>query len=623
MSKKLYLAFIDLAVFVAAYALAYVIAIEPRSLLHYSAIFQLSLPILLAIKLCVFLFVGMYRPVWRYASTNAIALILKACTLSTCAAVAGFFFLRIGIPRSILIIDLMLTLIFQGFVKYLIRIIREREDFFSFFKFKKKRRSDKERVLIYGAGDAGEMILREMLLNRSLSGKLVPIGFIDDYKERGRQIHNVPILGRFSDFADIVADHQVDEVIIAIPLLLGERMREVVSLCGKLNLRYKVIPRIGDIVNGRIEARQLRDVEISDLLKRPPQNLNEKGIEQLIRNKKVLITGAGGSIGKELALQIASFQPAELILVDHSEHNLYQVKTALSDAYPQLRTAGQLCSVIDAFGIEQIFISKSPDLVFHAAAYKHVPLCEDNVCQAVINNVVGTMRVVDAATKAGVERFIFISTDKAVNPLSIMGATKRLGELYIQSVSARYPTRFMTVRFGNVLESSGSAMPRFKDQIRRGGPVTVTHPEVTRYFMLLDEAVQLVLHSATIGQGGEIYILDMGKPVKILDLVRDLISLMGLRPDKDIKIQFTGLRKGEKLFEDLFHEPRNAQYVHPSILKAAQQSFDSVAFRFHLDQLLGSALALNEADCLRYLSAILPEFGQVASSQPSEATQDS
>ncbi|MSR78444.1 MAG: polysaccharide biosynthesis protein [Candidatus Omnitrophica bacterium] len=605
MSKKNLLLFIDLSIFVLAYALSYVICIELKDLHYYAEIFFQSFLVVVGIKLAVFYLMGMYQPIWRYASIHAFWLVIKSTVLGSCLTIAGYFFLRMLVPRSVLIVDGMVTMITVGLVRFLIRVSRD-EGWALLLPWKwnkTKEKESKHRILIYGAGDAGEMILREFRTNMQLA-ECYAAGFMDDFKPKGSRIHNTPILGALKDLSGIVENHHIDEIIIAIANLESRKMRQLIAQCRNLNVRYKVIPRLGDIFNNRILSTQLRDVDISDLLKRPPKNLDQALTQSLIEGKRILITGAGGSIGSELCYQVAQYKPAEMILIEKNEHNLYQVSTRIADQYPKLKLSSYLLSVTNHLHTERIFETRKPQIVFHAAAYKHVPLCEENICEAVVNNVQGVKTVTDIAEKFGCEKFIFISTDKAVKPVSVMGATKRLGEIIVQGKqSAKH---FITVRFGNVLESSGSVVPRFKEQIRRGGPVTVTDPNTTRYLMLLEEAVQLILQAASMGKGGEVFVLDMGEPIRIVDMARDLISLMGLRPDKDIQIVFSSLRPGEKQHEELFEAEENMQRVHPSIFCGFPNLPKRELFLEELDRLIWNAYQEDAALTADILRKIFP-----------------
>jgi FlaA1/EpsC-like NDP-sugar epimerase len=408
----------------------------------------------------------------------------------------------------------------------------------------------KRRVLIYGAGDAGEMIVRDMKYNGAYAYK--PIGFVDDDATKvGQRIHGVPVLGTRRHLPRIISATQPHEVLVAMPSAAPATLRAVVKALEPFAMPIMTLPNLRDILNGKVALHQIRTLAVEDLLPRAPVGLNVEPVRRLVAGKRVLVTGAGGSVGAELCRQVAALQPQTLLLLDHYEHGLFTLSHDLGRQNGACNIQCLIGDVTDAQRVRAVMTAYEPQLVFHAAAHKHVPLMEANPCEAVKNNVFGTRIVAEAAAKHGVERFILISTDKAVNPSSVMGATKRLAELLIQDLSRRSTTRFLAVRFGNVLGSNGSVVPRFLEQIEAGGPVTVTHPEVQRYFMLIPEAVSLVLHAATLGQRGVVYVLDMGEQIKVLDMARHLIHLSGFVPDEEIPIVFTGLRPGEKLSEEL------------------------------------------------------------------------
>jgi FlaA1/EpsC-like NDP-sugar epimerase len=406
-----------------------------------------------------------------------------------------------------------------------------------------------KRVLIVGAGDAGEKILREIFDNRQLNYKV--IGFIDDDPQKqNRTIHGMPVLGYIEDLTMILDKREVDEVLIAIPSATGEQMKRVVNICKENGVSYKTLPGIGELIDGRVSVKALRDVSYQDLLGRPPVQLDISEIRNCIDGRAVLVTGCGGSIGSELCRQLVRFQPSSLILMDSSESNLFHIQMELQyESYFQ-KCHAVLGRVQNKSLMNEVFQKYRPQVVFHAAAYKHVPMLEKNPWKAVFNNIEGSKVTMEMAVEHGVDRFVLVSTDKAVRPTNIMGASKRITELILQSLQGN-GTRFMAVRFGNVVGSSGSVVPLFRRQIEQGGPVTVTHPDVTRYFMTIPEAAQLIIQASAMGEGGEVFILEMGTPVKIADMARDLIRLSGKDPDRNIQIVFTGLRDGEKLYEEL------------------------------------------------------------------------
>ncbi len=430
------------------------------------------------------------------------------------------------------------------------------------------------RVLIVGAGKAGEMLVRDLLRSRDGSYKIV--GFVDDkIKNQGREIHGVRVLGSCNEMIDFVERLGVDLIVLAVPSASTQKMRRLVELCEKTGIPFRTLPPLNRLMSGQVTLNQLREVSIDDLLGREPVSLDWKAIDQELRGKTVLVTGAGGSIGSELCRQIARLAPAHLILLDSSEFNLYSIEKELSDSYSELTVSRHLCSVVDKIGVERIFSEMHPEIVFHAAAYKHVPMLEDQIREAVTNNIQGTRTVAQLADRFGSEAFVMISTDKAVNPANVMGASKRAAEIFCQNLNQRSNTRFVTVRFGNVLGSAGSVVPLFSEQIKNGGPITVTHREITRYFMTIPEASQLILQASVMGDGGEIFVLDMGEPIKISYLAEQMIRLSGKVPGEDIDIVYTGLRPGEKLYEELFHEKEALQSTpHRKILLARYRTFD-------------------------------------------------
>lgn len=444
--------------------------------------------------------------------------------------------------HGVIMLDLFTTIMLLSGARMVVRLYHE--EYFSAGGKAVKR------FLIVGAGDAGEALLREM--TRIRADEYHVVGFIDDDPlKQDMRIHGVSVLGTVDELPRICADEKIDEIGIAMPSATHKQLRRVVQVCQGAKIRFRTVPSITDIASGKLRVSQIRDVDINDLLGREVVQLDLAQIEQFLKNKVVLVTGAGGSIGSEMCRQVCHFEPKLLLLVEQAENPLFFIERELRRNFSGVSLEAVVCDITDRPRLEAIFAQHRPDVVIHAAAHKHVPLMETNAGEAVKNNVMGTMAVADAADAHGAEHFVMISTDKAVNPTSVMGSTKRVAEMYIQDLNQTSKTHFVTVRFGNVLGSNGSVVPIFKNQIAAGGPVTVTHPEMRRYFMTIPEASQLVLQAATMGQGGEIFVLDMGEPVKIVDLARELITLSGFRPGEDIEIAFTGMRPGEKLFEEL------------------------------------------------------------------------
>lgn len=473
-----------------------------------------------------------------------------------------------------------------------------------------KRRKQYRRIGIIGAGDVGAALARDLLSKRGLG--MHPVVFFDDNKNKWHsRVHNIPVLGGPELLADPRFSLHLDEVVIAMPSASARRMKEVVALLQRGNRRFTTVPSLDQLASGKVQASRLRPVEIEDLLGRDPITLDRSNIEQCLKGKVVLVTGAGGSIGSELCRQIAQFNPKNLLLLDQSEVQLFQIEQELIESGNGRLIRPLVGDILDEPRLHEIFRSHRPDVVFHAAAHKHVPMMEEQPAEAIKNNTVGTAQLARLAQEYRVERFVMISTDKAINPTSVMGATKRLAELYVQALHASLPdaTRFMAVRFGNVLGSSGSVIPTFKRQIASGGPVKVTHPDMTRYFMTIPEAVSLVLQSGTLGSGGEIFVLDMGKPIRILDLARQLIELCGLKPGEDIDIEFVGLRPGEKLYEELQHQGENlAPTGHPKILRFISEALPLQVLKDQFSMLQSCLHVADPSHLKRIIQLIVPEY---------------
>jgi FlaA1/EpsC-like NDP-sugar epimerase len=450
-----------------------------------------------------------------------------------------------ALPRSVPILDLILTLIVTTGCRLSVRFAQH-------IKVGKANGVHAQQgVIIVGAGEAGGMVARELRANPQIG--LYPVAFLDDDPAKiGNQVHGIPVLGTRKDLVQVAGDHGVREVIIAMPTAPGSVMREIKDAGVYAGLHMRTVPGIFDIISGKVAVSQLREIDIADLLRRKPVETDRKAVREIVHGATVLVTGAGGSIGSEICRQVAKFGARELILVGHGENSLFDIQNELRDTRPLVELVPVVADIRDAARISRVFDTYRPAVVFHAAAHKHVPLMELNPEEAVTNNVVGTRNVLAAAEATAVSRFVFISTDKAVNPVNVMGATKLLAETLVHESAVRTGRPYVSVRFGNVLASRGSVVPLFKAQIGKGGPVTVTHPEMCRYFMTIPEAVQLVLQAAALGTGGETFLLDMGEPVKIVDLAKDMIQLSGLEVGADIDIVFTGLRPGEKIFEELY-----------------------------------------------------------------------
>ncbi|MBE0596462.1 MAG: polysaccharide biosynthesis protein [Desulfuromonadales bacterium] len=509
------------------------------------AFFWLILPLVL-IKLIVFWGLGLFSGWWRYISIPDLMVVLRANAFGSLAfaPVALATHQIASFPRSVLILDAILCFLLMGGMRVGVRVLREE------LEQRRKGSRNLQEVLIVGAGAVGQTFVREIRQNPHLNMSV--LGFVDgDPQRQSLKFLGVPVLGTPSMLAAILRQHRLDQVIVAQTAVDPPTLKNIVETCQRAGVRSKILPAVGTILNGDVSIRQIRDVQLEDLLGRPPVQLDIQGIRDYLHGRRILVTGAGGSIGSEICRQVAAFAPDRLILLDHAETPLFHIEQELRHHFPTLPLAPCLADVRDRSGIQALFALYRPEVVFHAAAYKHVPMSECNPVEAVRNNVFGTRNVADCANRHGVLKFVMVSTDKAVNPTNAMGASKRAAEIYVQSLAARSSTPLVTVRFGNVLGSNGSVVPTFRQQIERGGPVTVTHPEVTRYFMTIPEAVQLVLQAGSMGQGGEIFLLDMGEPVKIVKLAEEMIRLSGLRLKEDIEIVFTGLRPGEKLYEEL------------------------------------------------------------------------
>jgi FlaA1/EpsC-like NDP-sugar epimerase len=506
------------------------------------------------IKILVFGYFKQYQGWWRFVSISDLLAIVKASLVSTLILVILWFSLLTAEPvrvklrelttisQAIFILDMFATIVLLGGLRMAVRLYHE--------EFLAEQAGKMKRFLIIGAGNAGEALLRE--LHRMPVEQYDVIGFIDDDPaKQGMNIHGIPVLGKVDQLSEVCRKKNIEEIAIAMPSATAKRLRRVVQICEGAKVRFRTVPSVTDIASGKYKVSQIRDVDINDLLGRETVHLDIDIIEQYLKDKVILVTGAGGSIGSEMCRQVCQFAPKLLLLLEQAENALFFIERELRSGFPNVPMELLICDITDKKRVEQIFEEFRPQVVIHAAAHKHVPMMEINPGEAIKNNVVGTRMVADAADKYEVGSFVMISTDKAVNPTSIMGSSKRIAEMYIQDLNKTSGTHFVTVRFGNVLGSNGSVVPVFKNQIAAGGPVTVTHPEMKRYFMTIPEASQLVLQAAAMGKGGEIFVLDMGEPVKIVDLAKELITLSGFRPGEDIEIVFTGIRLGEKLFEEL------------------------------------------------------------------------
>lgn len=559
----------------------------------------LMLPVVVLTHVAVFLYLGLYRGVWRFASVPDLLRIAKAVAVGTAlSAVAIFLLTRMAyIPRSVIPLSAILLMFLLGGPRFVYRWLKDRR----LYELPGKK------ALIVGAGRAGEMLVRDLLRDRQAQYR--PVGFVDDdARTRGREIHGLRVLGSVERIPALVQKLGVDLILIAVPSATSRQMRRIVDVCEPCGVPFRTLPRMDDLASGQVSLKELRDVRIEDLLGREAVQLNWEAIKQGLGGKTVLVTGGGGSIGAELCRQIASIGPARLIVLDRSEFNLYTIDLELARTFPDLERVMLLGDVCDTPTVERLLGRYSPAAVFHAAAYKHVPLLEGQLDAAVSNNVLGTWTMAAAASRSGCGTFVLISSDKAVNPVNVMGASKRAAEVCCQYFHGASRTRFIIVRFGNVLGSTGSVIPLFQEQIARGGPVTVTHPEMTRYFMTIAEAAQLILQASVLGRGGEIFVLDMGDPIKISYLARQLILFSGKKPDEDIEIVYIGLRPGEKLREELFHrEEELVDTKHPKILLARSRGVDRKIVEEAIRDLERLRTGADEERIRRVLLSLVPE----------------
>jgi len=569
---------------------------------------------ILPVKLIIFGLFRQYRGWWRYVGISDLLGIAKASVISTLVIVMMWFGLLqvealrtnmdlrgiTGTGQGTIMLDLFTTIMLLGGLRMVVRLYNE--------EFLAETGVALKRFLIIGAGDAGEALLREMMRMKVQQYDIA--GFLDDDpRKHGMSIHGITVLGRIDDLPAVCEKQRIEAVAIAIPSSSRQQLRHIVHLCQGTKVRFQTVPSITDIASGKLMVSQIRQVDINDLLGRDVVELDTDSIEESLKNKTILVTGAGGSIGSEMARQVCNFQPKLLLLLEQAENPLFFIERELRRKFENVPMEAVICNITDKGQVQNVFSKYKPQVVIHAAAHKHVPLMEANPSQAVKNNIIGTKTIANAADANGSKSFVMISTDKAVNPTSIMGSSKRVAEMYIQDLNTTSQTRFVTVRFGNVLGSNGSVVPIFKAQIARGGPVTVTHPEMTRYFMTIPEASQLVLQSATMGKGGEIFVLDMGEPVKIVDLASELITLSGFRPGEDIEISFSGMRPGEKLFEELSIEGEDMQPTrHPKIGIWKNIPKDRNTLLAEIDELVAIAEDGNYDRIVGQIKKLIPEY---------------
>ncbi|SMB88525.1 NDP-sugar epimerase, includes UDP-GlcNAc-inverting 4,6-dehydratase FlaA1 and capsular polysaccharide biosynthesis protein EpsC [Desulfonispora thiosulfatigenes DSM 11270] len=565
---------------------------------------SIAIHLVVVAVICFHLF-GLYKRVWQYASIGELLIVVVAVGVATTMQVTLAYFFMEGasfpLPRSIFILSCFFTIFLVGGSRLAWRLFRDQALNMHTIRGGKP-------ILIIGAGDAGFMVAKEM--KNHFSGKVNVVGFIDDSAtKQSSKILNIPVLGNRGDIPEIVSRYNIERVIIAIPSVEGKVIKEIVEICNQTNAEIQILPGMYDLIEGNVTVNNIREVQVEDLLGRDPIKVDLQGISEYINDRVVLVTGAGGSIGSELCRQIARFSPSELLLLDISENTIYEIELELRSTHPDLKIYPLIKDIREKDSMERVFRQFKPKVVFHAAAHKHVPLMEHNPEEAIKNNVRGTYNVARSADKFGAERFVLISTDKAVNPTSVMGASKRVAEMIIQFMDKTSKTNFMAVRFGNVLGSKGSVVPLFKKQIREGGPVTVTHEEMVRFFMTIPEAVQLVIEAGSMSKGGEIFILDMGEPVKIIDLARTLIRLSGFEPEVDIDIEISGIRPGEKLYEELLISKEGCDATKHKRIYAEKPNFlDIPLIEEVIASILTDKLPNSKEETEKFLKAIIPQF---------------
>jgi FlaA1/EpsC-like NDP-sugar epimerase len=607
--RNRYLLLGDLLLIVGSVFISYALRLDlPTAFPVYLPSALCMIGVSLVIKPLTYYFFGLYRRMWIYASIKELKVIAIAVTSASFVVAAimialftlGAFF---GFPRSILIIDWLISLVFVGGLRFSMRILAESQ----LFAKKDSKFRQPKRALIIGAGDAGALVVKELEKNPQLL--LKPVGFLDDNPAKLKQrIYDIPVVGTIADIGKVLDHHHIAEVIIAIPSASGKVIRLVTDRCREKGIPFRTMPGLYELLGGQVNVSRLREVDITDLLRRQPTRMNDELIGSTLGNKTVLVTGAGGSIGSELCRQIARWKPKQLILLGHGENSIFESLLELTESFPELSIKAVIADVRDKPRLLEVFEQYHPEVVFHAAAHKHVPLMEVNVEDAVTNNILGTLHVVEVATFSNVEKFVLISTDKAILPANVMGATKRVAEMIVLDAANRTKKAFSVVRFGNVLGSRGSVVPLFKRQIARGGPVTVTHPKMKRYFMTIPEAVYLVLQAASMGKGGDAFVLNMGEQVKIVNLAEDLIRLSGLEPGRDIEIKFTGIRPGEKLSEDLKDDGHVFKKTsHPEIFKLnGQQNLEGEKLAKTVAELIRLARDGEPKEIIRLLDKMIP-----------------
>ncbi len=573
------------------------------------------------IKPVVYYIFGLYRRMWLYASVQELKLIVIATT--TASVIVSFTMIMLltfgainGFPRRVLVIDWLLSIMAVGGVRFALRVLGENFSTNIINPISQKNK----RILIVGAGDAGALVVRELQKNPQMN--LTPAGFLDDNPAKQKQqIYGVPVVGQITELSKILDNLKIDEVIIAIPSAPGRIVRLVADICRLKKIPFRTMPGIYELLGGTVSVSRLRDVDITDLLRRQPAHMQDELIGATLSGKTIMVTGAGGSIGRELCRQIARWGPTELILLGHGENSIFESLLDLRENFSEVSFTPVIADMRDKPRLERVFSRHHPQVIFHAAAHKHVPLMELNAEEAVTNNILGTKNLVEVAEAYDVERLVMISTDKAVRPKSVMGATKRVAEMIVLNAAKRTGKPYIVVRFGNVLGSRGSVVPIFNRQIAKGGPITITHPDMKRYFMTIPEAVYLVLQSASMGKGGETFVLNMGDQVRIVDLAEDLIRLSGLEPGRDIEIIFTGSRPGEKLSEDLWDEGLTFQRtVHPDIFQLNNQDdLDQISLAEFFDEVIKQSRLGDVSGILTAFDHKIPG-AQIRKTPPSDLT---
>ncbi|MCM1537905.1 MAG: polysaccharide biosynthesis protein [bacterium] len=558
------------------------------------------LPIGIITTLLIFYLLRLYHSLWAYAGVTEMQNMVAACSLSALCQCIGLHFTKHYVPRTYYFIYLLVLLAFTLLSRFSYRFLREA-------KHRMVNSKNGTAVMIIGAGDAGNVIIKE-IIGSYYSTMTIKCVIDDDKNKWGRYVQGVKVVGGRGEIIRAAKEYGIDEIIIALPSVPKHMIRDIIDICKETDCKLRTLPGMYQLVNGEVNVSKIRDVDVEDLLGREPIKVDLNSILEYVKGKVVLVTGGGGSIGSELCRQIATHQPRQLIIVDIYENSAYDIQQELLAAHPRMNLLVLIASVRNTARMSSIFETYRPDIVYHAAAHKHVPLMEVSPNEAVKNNVFGTWKTAQAAAMNGVKKFVMISTDKAVNPTNVMGATKRICEMIIQTFNRHYDTEFVAVRFGNVLGSNGSVIPLFRKQIEAGGPVTVTHPDIIRYFMTIPEAVSLVLQAGVYAKGGEIFVLDMGEPVRILDLAKNLIRLSGYKVDEDIKIKFTGLRPGEKLYEELLMNEEGMTDTANKLIHIGKPiEFDEMVFFKQLKRLKDAANEESE-DIRELVREIVPTF---------------